>query len=81
MVDHMKKKRGFTSRNPKNVIVKFSDLSKKFESGAKITIEDLIKNNLVKKVEVKRGVKILGPKDGKKEFSFGEKILVSKSVS
>ena len=81
LVDHMKKKRGFTSRNPKNVIVKFSDLSKKFESGAKITIEDLIKNNLVKKVEVKRGVQLLGPKDGKKEFSFGEKILVSKSVS
>lgn len=80
LVDHMKKKRGFTSRKVKKAIVKFSALSKKFENGAKITVADLIKNNLVKKVDAAHGVKILGPSDGKMKFTFEEKILVSKSV-
>jgi large subunit ribosomal protein L15 len=80
LVKRLKKVRGFKSRNKKPVIVKFSNLSKKFENGAKITIEELVKNNLVKKKDLKRGVKILGPKDGKKTFSFDEKIKVSKSV-
>ncbi|MDQ1284147.1 MAG: ribosomal protein [Patescibacteria group bacterium] len=76
----MKKKRGFTSRKAKKVIVKFSELAKKFENGAKITVEDLVKNNLVKKVDAPRGVKILGPADGKTKFAFEEKIFLSKSV-
>lgn len=80
LIDHMKKKRGFTSIFKKLVIVKYSALSKKFDNGAKITLEDLIKNNLVGKKDLKRGVKILGPKDGKKIFTFEEKIKVSKSV-
>jgi large subunit ribosomal protein L15 len=80
LIDHMKKKRGFKSLSKKPAIVKFAALAKKFENGATITIEDLVKNNLVKKVEAKNGVKILGPKDGKNTFSFEKGIKVSKSV-
>lgn len=80
LVDHMKKKRGFTSPNPKKSIVKFSSLLKAFENGAKITIEELVKKNLLKKKDVKSGVKVLGPSDGKTKFTFEDKIFLSKSV-
>jgi large subunit ribosomal protein L15 len=81
LIDHMKKKRGFTSLRPKKVVVKYSALSKKFESGAKITIDELVKSNFLSEGDVRRGVKILGPKSGDKKFSFEEKILLSKSVA
>lgn len=80
LVDHMKKKKGFTSKRLKPVVVRFSSLVKKFENDAKITIEELLKNNFLKKADAKRGVKILGPKTGAKKFSFGENITFSKSV-
>jgi large subunit ribosomal protein L15 len=80
LTERLKKIRGFKSRNAKSVIVKFSSLSKKFENNAKITMDELVKNNLIAKKDIKRGVKILGPKDGKRTFSFDEKIKVSKSV-
>jgi len=80
LIDRMKKKRGFKSIKPKKIVVKFSDLVKKFPDGTKITIEDLVKNNLVDKREVSHGVKILGPKTDEKKFSFDENIFVSKSV-
>jgi len=80
LIGRMKKKRGFNSHHTKPVIIKFSDLSKKFENGAEINLEELIKNNLLKKTEAKRGVKILGPKEGKKEFSFTKNILLTKSI-
>lgn len=80
LVDHMKKKRGFTSTHKKKAIVKFSSLLKNFQNGAKISVDDLVEKKLVKKVDVKNGIKILGPSDGKTRFVFSEKILVSKSV-
>lgn len=90
LVERLKKIRGFKSRNKKSVIVKFSNLCQKFsakggpaygwENGAIITVDMLVKSKLIKKKDIKRGVKILGPKDGKKNFSFEEKIKVSKSV-
>jgi large subunit ribosomal protein L15 len=80
LIERLKKVKGFKSIHKKLVIVKFSSLSRKFENGAKITPEELVKNNLIEKKDLKRGVKILGPKDGKKTFSFDEKIKISKSV-
>jgi large subunit ribosomal protein L15 len=90
LTERLKKVRGFKSTHKKAVIVKYLDISNKFsakggpasgwENGAIITLEDLVKNNLIDKKDVKRGVKILGPKDGKKTFTFEEKIKVSKSV-
>ncbi len=80
LVDHMKKKRGFTSFKTKPVIVKFSQLTKKFEDGAEITLESLVKKNLVKGALAKQGVKIVGPKTNKMKFSFAKDILLTKVI-
>jgi len=81
LIDHMKKKKGFKVHRAKSVVIKFSALTKKFKSGDEITLEALVKNNLLKGTEACQGVKILGPKTAKFEFSFGENILASKSIS
>ena len=80
LVERLKKVRGFKSIHKKPVAIKFSKLCQKFENGAKITLEELVKNNLIEKKDLKHGVKVLGPKDDKKKFTFEEKIKVSKSV-
>lgn len=80
LIDRMKKKRGFKSVNPKKVAIKFSDISKKFENGAKITLEGLVKNDLIKKTELYRGVKIIGPKIKDKNFTFDKNIPTSASI-
>ena len=80
LIDRMKKKKGFNSRKIKPVAIKFSSLVKKFQNGATISTEDLIKKNLVKKAEVKKGVKILGPVSKDAKFSFDKNILLSKSI-
>jgi large subunit ribosomal protein L15 len=80
LIDRMKKKRGFKSPHLKPVAIKYSDLVKKFENDANITIGELIRTGFLKKTEKKRGVKILGPKMDKKNFSFDKGILLSKSV-
>jgi large subunit ribosomal protein L15 len=81
LIDHLKKKRGFTAIDKKRNTISLSKISKVFDGGAIITIEDLVKNNFFKKAEAKRGVKILGPKIKGKEYSFGKNIFVSKSIS
>ncbi len=80
LIDHMKKKRGFTSFKNKPAIIRFSQIAEKFEDGAEITLESLIKKSLIKKAMAKQGVKIVGPKEGKKEFSFAKDILLTKSI-
>lgn len=80
LIDHMKKKRGFTSLRPKKVVLKFAALAEKFENGATITLDELVKNNFLDKADIRRGVKILGPKVKGKEFTFEANILLSKSV-
>ncbi len=81
LIRRMKKKRGFNSSHIKPVAIKFSDLAKRFENGAEITLEKLLKKNLLKKTEAKRGVKIVGPKkEGEKNFSFGTNFLFTKST-
>lgn len=80
LIEHMKKKKGFTVRRAKPVAIKFTALAKKFKSGTEITMEILVKNNFLKGTEACQGVKILGPKVDKFEFSFGENILASKSI-
>ncbi len=80
LIDHMKKKRGFTSFKKKVAIIRFSQVAKNFEDGNKITLDDLVKKSLVKKNIVKQGVKIVGPKTGKKKFSFAKDILLTKTI-
>ncbi len=80
LTDHMKKKRGFTSLKNKPTIIRFSQIAKNFEDGAEITLESLVKKNLVKRMFVKKGVKIVGPKKGKEKFSFAKDILLTKTI-
>ncbi|MFA7319201.1 MAG: uL15 family ribosomal protein [Parcubacteria group bacterium] len=80
LIDHMKKKKGFKVHRAKPVVIKFIALTKKFKNGDEITLEALVKHNLLKGVEACQGVKVLGPKVGKFEFSFSENILASKSI-
>lgn len=81
LIRRMKKKRGFNSSRVKPAAIKFSDLAKRFENGTEITLEKLIKKNLLKKIEIKRGVKIIGPKKkDEKSFSFGKNFLFTKST-
>ncbi len=81
LIDHMKKKKGFTSHKMKPVAIKLAALAKKIKTGSEVTLETLVQNKFMKQTEVYRGAKILGPKIDKIEFSFGEKILVSKSIA
>lgn len=80
LIDHMKKSKGFKVRRAKPVALNFSALAKKFKSGTAITMEMLVKENLLKGTEACQGVKILGPKTAGFEFTFGENVLASKSV-
>ncbi len=80
LIDHMKKKKGFKVPHLKPIEIKFVTLAKKIKTGGEITREVLIENKLLKRADAHRGVKILGPADGKIEFTFGEKVLASKSI-
>lgn len=81
LIDHMKKKKGFKVHRAKPVVVKFSALTKKFKTGAEITLAALVENKFIKGTEACQGVKVLGPKLDKFEFSFGENVLASKSIT
>jgi len=74
LIDHMKKKRGFKSKNKKNAIVKLADLDRKFKDGDTISVESLIKAKLIDKIEARNGVKILG--GGK----ISKKLIIEKGI-
>jgi len=80
LIDHLKKIRGFKSPYPKKINVDLSDLEKNFKTGDVVNFKSLIKSKLVKKSEVKRGIKILG--DGKltKKITIDKDIFLSKSA-
>jgi large subunit ribosomal protein L15 len=80
LVDHMKKKRGFTAVKAKKSIVNLSDLEKNFKEGDIINVEALIKANLVKRVNADNGVKILGTGKLTKKLTLDKSILLTKSA-
>ncbi len=77
LIDHMKKKRGFTSRTKKRNIVQLADLEKRFETGAIISVESLEKMKLVAKKNIPLGIKILGNGKITKKFTVAKEIFVS----
>jgi large subunit ribosomal protein L15 len=78
LIDRLKKIRGFKSLAAKPVVIKFSDVEKKFATGATINKESLILAGLLSKKEAKIRVKILGAgADIKQKFNFGTDVLVS----
>ncbi len=80
LIDHMKKKRGFTSRTKKRNIVQLADLEKRFENGAIINVESLVKAKLVAKKNIPLGIKILGNEKITKKFIISKEIFVSESA-
>ncbi|HAI74198.1 MAG TPA: 50S ribosomal protein L15 [Candidatus Moranbacteria bacterium] len=80
LIDHMKKKRGFTSRKPKRNLVQLADLEKKFETGANINVETLVVAKLVAKKNIPLGIKILGNGKITKKFVVAKEIFVSDGV-
>jgi len=80
LIDRLKKIRGFKSVHPKKININLDDLEKNFKNGDTVSVESLIKFNLIKKSEAKRGVKILGNGKLTKKLSVDENILLSKSV-
>lgn len=80
LIDRLKKIRGFKSVHPKKININLDDLEKNFKNGDTVSVESLIKFNLIKKSEAKRGVKILGNGKLTKKLSVDENILLSKSA-
>ncbi len=80
LIDHMKKRRGFKAVKPKKNIVKLENLEKKFKNGDIIDVKSLIKADLVKRVNSKSGVKIIGSGKLTKKLTLDKTILLSKSV-
>jgi large subunit ribosomal protein L15 len=77
LIEHLPKKRGFKSLNPKNQIVNILDLEKKFKDGETVNPQTLRDRGLTSKI--KPSVKILGNREIKKKLTV-EKCLVSKSA-
>lgn len=80
LIDHMKKKRGFTSRAAKRRIVQLADLEKKLAGGTTIDAQTLAAAKLIAKKDVKLGIKILGQANLTKKFIVSEEIFLSESV-
>jgi large subunit ribosomal protein L15 len=80
LIDHMKKKRGFTSRTKKRSIVQIADIEKNFENGAIISIESLVNMKLVARKNIPLGIKVLGNSKLTKKFVFEKEIFISETV-
>ncbi len=80
LIDHMKKKRGFTSRTKKRSIVQIADIEKSFEAGAIIGVESLVNMKLVARKNIPLGIKVLGNAKLTKKFVFEKEIFISESV-
>ncbi len=80
LIDHMKKKRGFTSRTRKRSIVQITDIEKNFENGAIISVESLVNMKLIARKNVFFGIKVLGNAKVAKKFVFEKEIFISETV-
>jgi large subunit ribosomal protein L15 len=80
LIDHMKKKRGFTSGTKKRSIVQIADIEKNFENGAIISVESLVNMKLVARKNIPLGIKVLGNAKLSKKFVFEKEIFISETV-
>lgn len=71
------KRRGFTSRQPKFVVLNLNDFDKKFNAGDKVNPKILLNKGMVKSSSEK--IKVLGDGELKKALTF-EKLAVSASA-
>jgi large subunit ribosomal protein L15 len=68
------KRRGFTSRNPKAVVLNLDDLNEKFNTGEKVNPKILVNKGMIKSAQDE--IKVLGSGEIKKSLTL-EKITVS----
>lgn len=80
LVERLKKVRGFKSMHPKKIVVSLSALDKYFENGEIVSGETLVAKGLVKEVELKQGVKILGTGILGKKLNVKPDLLLSQSA-
>jgi large subunit ribosomal protein L15 len=80
LVDHMKKKRGFTSYKPKRNVIQLEVLEKTFKSGDVISSETLMATKLIARKDLHLGVKILGKVKVTKKFVVTSEIYLSDSA-
>lgn len=80
LIDHMKKKRGFKALDKKLATVALSRLENKFENGAVINKEALIKSKIVDRIDAEKGIKILGGGKITKKFTIAKEIKLSASA-
>jgi large subunit ribosomal protein L15 len=77
LIDHMKKKRGFKSLSVKATTVNVLKLEESFKDGDVITIDALVKAELIRKSQATTRVKILGNAGIGKKFTISKDILIS----
>lgn len=81
LMKRMKKIRGFKAVTPKKNVFNLKDIELIFKDGETVTMESLIKAGILRKSEVKQGVKILGTGELTKKVTISEEILVSDSAA
>lgn len=77
LMQRLPKKRGFSSKNKKPVIVAYENLSKKFKTGETVSPATLLSKKIIKDLDLP--VKILGPVKTNQQYIF-KHCLMSKSV-
>lgn len=77
LIDRMKKNRGFKSTNSKKIVIKLSDLEKKFKDGDIVNVGSLISSGLVDKIRAREGIKILATGKITKKLIVGDGIFMS----
>jgi large subunit ribosomal protein L15 len=80
LIDHMKKKRGFTSIADKATNVQIADLGEIFKDGDIIDREILVKTELIRKIQASSRIKILGNAEIKVKLTIVKGILLSVSA-
>lgn len=80
LIDHMKKKRGFKSLLAKATTVNILKLEENFPDNSVVTIEALVKAELIRKSQATARVKILGNSVIKKKLTIAKEILISASA-
>ncbi len=80
LIDHMKKKRGFKSLMQKAATVNILKLEETFKDNDVITIDALVKAELIRKSQATSRVKILGNSVIAKKLTIAKEILISASA-
>lgn len=77
LIDHMKKKRGFTSLADKAVVVRLDELDENFQETDVISRELLMNKGFIRKSQVASRVKILGNSEVKTKFTIAKDVMIS----